>query len=252
MSGRGTKDSKRLEVFTKKAGRGINRFGMIGDGDRVLIGVSGGKDSLALCYALAERRKRLPIRYDLEGVFINWREAGVTDEQFALIRDYCAGLQIPLHRVDAHMFPDSFKGRFDCYLCSRNKRRILFDTAQRLGISTIALGHHMDDIIETTLMNLFFHGSISTMMPVQQFFSGKLKIIRPLCEVKEKEVARAARLLACPVVSVDCPRKATNRRVEMKAIIAQVNHMNKRVRENIYGAPWRINKEYLPSSLHTE
>ena len=114
---------KRLEIFTKKAGRGVNRFRMIGDGDRVLIGVSGGKDSLALCYALAERRKRLPIRYELEGLFIDWREYPVGEEQYRKIQEYCAGLGIPLRRTAARkMFPESFRGRFDCYLCSRNRK----------------------------------------------------------------------------------------------------------------------------------
>ena len=252
MSGLDSKNMKRLEIFTKKAGRGINRFGMIGDGDRVLIGVSGGKDSLALCYALSERRKRLPIRYDLEGLFIDWREYPVGDSRYEKIRDYCAGLGIPLRRTAAHMFPESFRGRFDCYLCSRNKKRILFNEAGKLGAKIVALGHHMDDVVETTLLNLFFHGTFATMMPVQIFFGGKLKIIRPLCEVKEKEVARAARILECPVFTINCSRKDINRRNEMKDIVARVHRLNKRVRENIYGAPWRINRDYLPSSLREE
>ncbi|MBN2352140.1 MAG: tRNA 2-thiocytidine biosynthesis protein TtcA [Spirochaetales bacterium] len=252
MNGIDSKNLKRLEIFTKKAGRGINRFGMIGDGDRVLIGVSGGKDSLALCYALSERRKRLPIRYELEGLFIDWREYPVGEEQYEKIRKYCAGLGIPLRRTAAHMFPESFRNRFDCYLCSRNKKRILFNEAQKTGAPIIALGHHMDDIVETTLLNLFFHGTFATMMPVQRFFGGKLKIVRPLCEVKEKEVDRAARILDCPVFSVSCPRKEKNRRNEMKEIVARVHRLNKRVRENVYGAPWRINADYLPTSLREE
>jgi tRNA 2-thiocytidine biosynthesis protein TtcA len=252
MNNLDSKNLKRLEIFTKKAGRGINRFGMIHDGDRVLVGVSGGKDSLALCYALSERRKRLPIRYELEGLFIDWREYPATEEQFQKLEAYCAGLGIPLRRVQASMMPESFNGRFDCYLCSRNKKRILFNEAGKAGIGIVALGHHMDDVVETTLLNLFFHGSFATMMPVQRFFSGRLTIIRPLCEVKEKEVARAARLLGCPAFTPACPRRAFNRRNEMKEIIARLNRLNKRVRENIYGAPWRINRDYLPTSLQGE
>ncbi len=245
-------DKRRLEVFTKKAGRGINRFAMIGKGERILIGVSGGKDSLALCYALSHRLRRLPITYELTAIHIEWKEFPLAPEQAERITAYVEGLGIPLRRVQAQMFPASFKGRFDCYLCSRNKRRIMFDEADRVGATKIALGHHMDDIIETTLMNLFFHGSFATMMPVQDFFGGKLKIIRPLCEVKEKEVHRAARILECPVVTAACPRQDLNRRMAMKEIITQVHRINRRVRENIYGAPWRIKHEYLPSSLHRE
>jgi tRNA 2-thiocytidine biosynthesis protein TtcA len=252
MTAASAAEKRRLEVFTKKAGRGINRFGMIREHDHVMIGVSGGKDSLALCYALSHRLRHLPITYRLSGLMIDWREFPLPADRYEAIRRYVEGLGIPLTRIEADMFPASFAGRFDCYLCSRNKRRILFDEADRMGAKKIALGHHLDDIIETTLMNLFFHGSFATMMPVQEFFKGKLHIIRPLCEVKEKEVERAARLLDCPVTAVDCPRKHLNRRVEMKQLIRSLSRINKQVRENIYGAPWRINREYLPSSLQEE
>jgi len=236
----------RLEVFSKKVGRGVHRFNMIENGERVLLGVSGGKDSLALAWGLSARLSRLPVRYSLEGLFINWVEHPVTDAAWQRLLTWFDSLAIPLRRADAHMFPPSFGGRFDCYLCSRNKRRILFNEAGRLGIRTIALGHHLDDIIETTLMNLFFHGEISTMMPVQEFFKGKLRIIRPLCEVKEKEVARAVKILGAPVFSADCPRKAVNRRIVIKEMVNKLAKTNKQVRENIFKAPWRIKKDYLP------
>ncbi len=117
-----TANKRRLEVFTKKAGRGINRYGMIGEGERIMIGVSGGKDSLALCYALSHRLKHLPITYELTALHIDWREHPLDPDQFERIRAYVEGMGIPLRRVEAQMFPPSFKGRFDCYLCSRNKR----------------------------------------------------------------------------------------------------------------------------------
>ena len=128
----------------------------------------------------------------------------------------------------------------------RNKRRILFDEADRLGITKIALGHHMDDIIETTLMNMCFHGEISTMMPVQGFFGGALSIIRPMCQVKEQEVKRAITLLDCPVFETTCPRKDLNRRAAIKQMVNELARINKRVRENIFNAPDRIKSDYLP------
>jgi tRNA 2-thiocytidine biosynthesis protein TtcA len=246
------KEKKRLGIFTKKVGRGINRFAMIGEGEKILIAVSGGKDSLTLSYALSARIHRLPVKYELQGLFINWREYPVGAEDWERLVLFFHEIRIPLRRVDAAMFPPSFGDRFDCYLCSRNKRRILFNEAEKLGIQKIALGHHMDDIIETTLMNLFFHGEFATMMPVQDFFKGKIKIIRPLCEVKEREVNRIAELLDCPVTAIGCPRKEINRRIVMKEMVKNLSKLNKRVRENIYGAPWRINKNYLPFTLHRD
>ena len=107
----------------------------------------------------------------------------------------------------------------------------------------------MDDHIETTLMELLFRGRFASMMPVQQFFEGKMAIIRPLCEVKENEVIRFAGRFGFPVVSVDCPNKDTNQRKLFKEVIRDLSRCNKRVRENVYRASWHIVPEYLPSSL---
>ncbi|MEJ2664969.1 MAG: ATP-binding protein [Spirochaetia bacterium] len=172
------KQEKKLLNFSKKVGRGINRFGMIGDGDSILLGISGGKDSLCLSLALALRRFRVPISYTLTAVFIEWREFSLEQQQKEALQHFFAELEIPLKIVSAHMFPQSFKNKFNCYLCSRNKKRILFEEAKKLGIGKIALGHHLDDFIETTMMNMFFQGEFSTMMPVQSCFNGRIKLIR--------------------------------------------------------------------------
>ncbi len=244
------KQAKRLLNFSKKVGRGINRFNMIQDGDSILLGVSGGKDSLSLSLALALRLFRVPITYTLKAIFIEWREHTVSDEQKKALQLFFKALDIPLEIIQAQMFPPSFKGRFNCYLCSRNKKRILFNEACKLGIRKIALGHHLDDFIETTLMNIFFRGEFSTMMPVQTFFKGTLQIIRPLCEVTEREIERISRTVSLPVISINCPNKDTNQRVVMKEIIKKLSRLNKKVRENIYNVPWRINEKYLPSCLN--
>jgi tRNA 2-thiocytidine biosynthesis protein TtcA len=141
------------------------------------------------------------------------------------------------------------KKGFNCYICARNRKRILFNEAEKLGIAKIALGHSLDDIIETTLMNMFFRGEFSTMMPVQEFFGGKMKIIRPMCEVYEKEIIHFSNSCNLPIVSVDCPNKNSNQRVLMKEIMSKLLHVNKKVRDNIYRTPWNINTDYLPVSI---
>ncbi|MBN1797245.1 MAG: adenine nucleotide alpha hydrolase [Spirochaetales bacterium] len=249
-SGLPPKKAKRLLNFSKKVGRGINRFDMIQDGDELLLGISGGKDSLCLSLALALRLFRVPITYTLKAVFIEWREHPITSQQKEALLSFFKELHIPLEIIRAQMVPPSFKGVFNCYLCSRNKKRILFDAAAKLGIHKIALGHHLDDFIETTLMNICFRGEFSTMMPVQTFFKGTLKIVRPLCEVTEKEIERIARTVTLPVISINCPKKDSNQRIIMKEIIKKLSRINKRVRENIYNVPWRINEKYLPSRLN--
>jgi tRNA 2-thiocytidine biosynthesis protein TtcA len=239
--------SHALAVFAKKAGRGINRFDMIRDGDRILIGVSGGKDSLALCAALSERKRWVPIDYSLSAAIIDWREYPAQPEALEALRGFLDGLAIPLKVIPAHIYPQGYRKAFSCYICSRNRKRILFGEAERLGASKVALGHHLDDIVETTLLNLFFRGEFSTMMPVQRFFGGKLAIIRPLCEVEERDVERLARRYPLPVIAGSCPRKDVNQRLILKEILRGLRRVNRQVKENIYRAAWNINAEYLPS-----
>jgi tRNA 2-thiocytidine biosynthesis protein TtcA len=244
------RDRQRVNVFAKKVGRGINRFDMIEEGDRILIAVSGGKDSLALSAALAARRQWVPRHYECLALLIDWREFPLPPESLISLSDFYAGLGIPLKTIQADMMPATLleKSRkpFNCYICSRNRRRILFREAEKEGISTIALGHHLDDIVETTLLNLCFRGEFSTMMPVQKFFDGRMRIIRPMCEVEEKEIRRLMRHLSLPVCKIDCPRWQTNQRQVLKEMLKVLKRSNKRVKENIYQAPWNINRDYLP------
>jgi tRNA 2-thiocytidine biosynthesis protein TtcA len=237
---------KLLSRFSRSVGRGINRFDMICPGDRILIGVSGGKDSLAMSLALVERKKWVPIDYELFAAQIEWREYPWTVEEKAAIDGFYADLGIPLTCVQATINPSSFRKGFNCYNCSRNRKRILFKEAERLGASKIALGHHLDDIARTTMLNLLFRGEFSTMMPVQEFFGGKLRIIRPMCEVREAEVQRVARRLGLPAVPSRCPNSEKNQRKLIAELLRQASRVDRHAVTNVYGSAWRINKEYLP------
>ncbi len=246
MRERTTSERRLLERFSHHVGRGIARFQMIEPGDRVLIGVSGGKDSLALSIALAERRRWVPVHYELLAVQVEWREYPMTEAEKDAIDAFYRELGIPLKRIEAEIAPSSFRKKFSCYTCSRNRKRLLFDEAARVGARKIALGHHMDDIAATTMMNLLFHGEVATMMPVQRFFGGTLSIIRPLCEVREAEVARLAARLGIPSAPNRCPNSTRNRRGLMKDLFRQAERVNRHAVSNVYGAPWRIRSEYLP------
>jgi len=236
-----------LMRFIKQTGRGINHFGMIKGGDRILLGISGGKDSLALAVALTFRKSWIPIDYKIEAVQIEWREYPFSDVHKLDLKEFFEFLEIPFQILQASISPPSFNGRFDCYLCSRNRKRILFQEAEKRNITKIALGHHMDDIIETTLINLFFRGNFSTMMPVQEFFKGKIHIIRPLCEVPEGMISTVSGKLQLPVGENRCPNKETNIRNTIKPLLRELMKIDRNVGNNIYKAPWNINKDYLPS-----
>ena len=236
-----------LMRFLKAVGRGINRYAMIGDGDRVLLAVSGGKDSLALALALSLRRRFLPIHYDLEGLLVNWKQYPHPPQNLDAIVAFFREIAVPLRIVEASIYPESFSGRFNCYLCGRNRRRILFEHVSGWeGRPLIATGHHLDDIVETTLMNLFFRGSFATMMPVQSFFNDRLRIIRPMCLVKEETVRGAARRAELPVSTIPCPLREKNIRVRLKPLLRDLEKINPRVRENIQRAHANIDFDYLP------
>lgn len=222
--------------FIKKTGKAINTYDMIRDGDTVLMGVSGGKDSLALALALSIRRSWLPISYHLEGVMINWLEHPISEESKSLLHQYFSDLSIPFTIIDAPMHPDSFQEEFNCYLCSRNRRRILFEHASEKGHRIIAMGHHLDDLVETSLINLCFRSSFSTMLPAQDFFDGKLYIVRPMIEVHEHTIIRLAEQYTLPVVKPVCPYDQTNIRSRLKPIIQSLSSIDKLVREHIYNA----------------
>lgn len=236
--------------FVKQAGRGIQRYGMIADGDRILLGISGGKDSLALALALALRRRWLPISYELEAVQIDWTEYPLSEQNKRLVSDYFAELGIPFGFVRAGMIPPRRRKPFSCYLCSRNRKRILFNVMSERGMTKFAFGHHLDDLVETTLINLCLRGGFATMMPVQRFFDGKFTLIRPLCEVREQTVDLVARRLELPVVKSDCPFNSSNIRNRIKPIIRELAGLHRHVRENIYQASFNVYTEYLPSNLH--
>ncbi|HKK48740.1 MAG TPA: tRNA 2-thiocytidine biosynthesis TtcA family protein [Alkalispirochaeta sp.] len=233
--------------FLKRLGRGINSHRMLADGDRVLVSVSGGKDSLALALGLRMRLRFLPISYELVPVMINWREHPHTPHALEQLRHFFEEIDAPLHVIDADMRPDSFGGRFDCYRCGRNRRRILFDMVKPWpGRPLIATGHHLDDVVQTTLMNMVMRGSFATMNPVQPFFDDALRVIRPMCEVREQmiqDVAAAARL---PVSTIECPFRERNIRSRIAPVVEQLARINPGVRENMYRSLTNINYDYLP------
>lgn len=235
-----------LRRFIKQTGKGINQFKMIQDADRVLLGISGGKDSLALALALSLRRKWLPIHYQLQAAMVHWREYPLRPEQLEALKAYFQLLDIPFTVIDADMMPQRYQGKFSCYFCARNRKRILFTKAEELGFNKIALGHHMDDIAITTLMNLSYHGKFSTMMPLQEFFDGKIKVIRPLCLEREAVIRRVNRRLHLPVAKADCPFKETNLRDAFKPILQELESKNKYAVSNIFQASWNIVSDYLP------
>jgi len=227
---------------TKKVGKAIWDYNMLKDGDRVLIAVSGGKDSLCLLKIMKERIKFVPIAYEIAACFVDMGFDWVCKD--ALI-DFFEKESIPYIIADA---PEEWKKdhrHFDCFWCSWNRRKALFKTAHTYGFKKLALAHHMDDIVETMLLNLFFQGEIGTMQPCQEMFNGELYIIRPLAYVEEKELIRMFEQLQLPAIAGKCPNSNSTKRRLIKDMVAELKKHNRNVKKNIFRSLKRIRQEYL-------
>jgi tRNA 2-thiocytidine biosynthesis protein TtcA len=229
---------------SKKVGKAVWDYRMLREGDKVLVAVSGGKDSLSLVKIMKDRMKFVPINYDVVACFVDMGFKWVNKD--ILIR-YFEEESIP-YVISSP--PQSWKGDeepFGCFWCSWNRRKALFDTAHDLRCTKIAFAHHMDDIIETMLLNLFFQGEIGTMQPFQDMFEGELAIIRPLAYVEEKDLLKLSQVMNLPVIASECPHSKTSKRHLLKGMIAELKKHNRNVKKNIFRSLQRIREEYLLS-----
>jgi tRNA 2-thiocytidine biosynthesis protein TtcA len=226
-------------------GKAIHHYRLIEDGDRILVALSGGKDSMVMMNILNERRARVPINYELKVLTVDLGYAGVTFEALqGYMRDL--GWNYVLKKTQiGPLAQSSFNRGNPCFLCARMRRKIFFETAHELGCNKVALGHNKDDIIETFLLNTFFGGEISTMIPHQVLFGGKLTIIRPLALVEEDTVRAYAQFRDFPEVKDGCPTRGTTRRGQIKYLLGELSKMDKRIKKNIFAALSNVKGEYL-------
>mgnify|MGYP005835175105 FL=1 len=225
-------------------GKAIHRYGLIQDGDRILVGVSGGKDSLTLLQLLKERLKRVPIHYDLFAVHI---DLGFDSRRADILKDHFEkeGLSYHIEFTDIGQRANSSENRENpCFLCAWERRKKLFQLANRFKCNKVALGHHKDDIIETLLLNIFYSGEISTMLPLQSLFKGKITLVRPLSLVEEKKIERFAVAKSLPFGPSGCPSSGKTKRKEVKEIIESLSRKNRRIKGNIFRALSNVKLDY--------
>ncbi|MEE4112936.1 MAG: ATP-binding protein [Desulfobacteraceae bacterium] len=233
------------KALNRLIGKAIHRYGMIEDGDRIALGLSGGKDSLTLLWALAERQKRVPVRYDLFPIYVDpGFPGGVADG----LADTCRhlGFHLTVDRTDHGVVAHSAENRENpCFLCSRRRRRRLFDIADAMGCTKLALGHNKDDVIETLFLNICYAGEISTMVPRQELFDGRFIVIRPLAMVDEKRIRHFARAQGLPSFINPCPSAGSTKRSEIKAMLGGLYRTNRKIKGNIYRAMSHVKMDYL-------
>ena len=220
--------------------RCVEDYDMIHHGDRIAVGVSGGKDSLMLLMALAKLREFYPIPFTVEAITL---DLGTSDpgqrNDFQPVARLCQELCVPYTVIPTQIRWVIFNARQEknpCALCSKMRRGALHAALQERGISKIALGHHYDDAVETMLMSLFLEGRISCFQPVTYLDRSGVTQIRPLLYVQEREVKGAVRRLALPVVKNPCPANGSTKREEMKELLLELDKRFPNLKKKIFGA----------------
>jgi tRNA 2-thiocytidine biosynthesis protein TtcA len=226
-------------------GKAIHRYDLIQDGDRIVVGVSGGMDSLTLLWALSERRKRVPVHYQLFPVYIDPGFDGGVDRRLSEIIQEM-GLSITVDRTNHGIVAHGPENRENpCFLCSRLRRKRLFEIADQLGCRKLALGHNKDDIIETFFLNICYAGEVSTMVPRQTFFNGRFTVIRPLAMVEENDIRRFAKTQGFPRFDNPCPSAGNTKRSEIKSMLDRLYRTNRKIKGNIFRSMSHVKLEYL-------
>jgi len=233
------------KALNRSAGKAMHRYNMISEGDRIAVGLSGGKDSLAMMWVLKERRHRIPVNYELFAVYIDPGFKGGFSQQ---LEKYCRniGFNLRIDHTDHGVLAHSMENRENpCFLCSRLRRKRLFKIMEELRCNKLALGHNKDDIIETLFLNMCYAGEISTMVPSQPFFQGRFRIIRPMAFVDENTIKRFTFEEKLPVFVNPCPSAKTSKRQEIKALLERLYSSNKKIKGNIFHAMSHIKTEYM-------
>lgn len=225
--------------------KAIREYGMIDDGDRVLVGLSGGKDSLALVDLLGRRMRIHRPRFEICVVHIVTTNIPYSYD-LDYLRAHVGQYGIPLLVRETSFDPATDHRKSPCFLCSWNRRKILFETAKETGCRKIALGHHQDDILQTLLMNMTFQGAFGTMPPCLKMDKFDMTLIRPMCLVEEKELIRIGKWKNYRQPLKNCPYESSSSRPDMKEVLARLEQINPHARYNLWGSMSNIQEAYLP------
>ena len=210
-----------MQILMSRMRAAMQKYRMVDDGDRIAVGVSGGKDSLAMLYALCEMRRFFPKRYEVTAVTVD-PQFGNEPGDFSALEELCGqlGIEYRIRRTQlADVIFSQRKEKNPCSLCAKMRRGMLHDAAKEAGCNKIALGHHLDDAVVTFYMNLLQGGKIGCFSPVSYLSRKDLTLIRPMVFAYEKDVERAARRLELPVVRSACPVDGTTERQRVKELI---------------------------------
>lgn len=235
-----------INKIRKKFHEGCANYSLLADGDRVLVALSGGKDSLLLARLLAERSRLYKPRFEVEAAHVVMDNIPYETER-TYLEQYCEELGIKLHILHSRFDDSETEGeelkagdrrrrKTKCFLCAWNRRKTLFSFATEQGFNKVALGHHQDDILTTWLMNVTFEGANDTMRPEVPMRHYPLSIIRPLCLVHEDWIREVAEAEGFEHQKTPCPYETASRRTDMNRIFHELQELNPEARFSLWRA----------------
>lgn len=226
----------KLQQLLSKTRKAIDQYGMIDEGDKIAIGLSGGKDSLALLYTLAGLKRFYPKNFELIAITVDMG-LGLDQNEVNAVRKVCEDLGVYYHIEPTEIGEVVFNLRKEsnpCSLCANMRRGALNSAAVKLGCNKVALGHHGDDLIETLFLCLFYEARLSTFSPVTSLSRQGLTVIRPMIYLREMEIIGFTK--DKPIIHNPCPADKTTKREFIKSLLKDLEKDNKKLRENILGA----------------
>lgn len=240
---RSTYRKKIWSKFTKA----IKDFDLIQDGDKIAVGVSGGKDSLLLSKLFQELKRDKSKNFEVAFISMNPGFGSMDLEQFKINLEE---LGIPCEIFDANVWEVAFESSPDspCFLCAKMRRGVLYSKVEELGYNKLALGHHFDDLVETTLINMFYAGTTKTMIPKVKSTSGRLELIRPLIYIKENDIINFTKKNEIMAMACGCPiesGKVDSKRKEIKNLLSTLEKTNPQIKQSIFNSMKNINLDYV-------
>jgi tRNA 2-thiocytidine biosynthesis protein TtcA len=241
--GRNWKSEAEKHAFflSKKVDEAIRDFDMISEGDRILVGVSGGKDSMSLLNLLTYRLKHSPEKYEIVAAHVRGDARGAEIDVPQPFLDWLVSQGVEARVADLVVSPGE-QLPMNCERCSRARRRTLFEIAEASGCNKVALGHNLEDFAATALMNLFSAGNMETMEFKRVYFRGRFTLIRPLAYVREKDLFRFAKVCEFPIVPAECPWASTSKRAAALELMSQVARHFRHAPDNIVRACANVGK----------